>query len=508
MNAPQDQTHRGARRKTTPTPWRATLLFGVILLGAVVFGALAWDLRLPFSLKAKPAHAAIPGPVGQAGNWTLVFDDEFDGASLNSSKWVTGFPWCSSSSCTSTTTPQLVYLPRNVVVSNGTLKLRAKRESVSGYPYTSGMITTAGFSGTGSYKFQVKYGYMEIRAKVPKGQGLWPAFWALPPDGRWPPEIDVMEVLGNDPWTAHLHYHYLNSSGSHVDSGGAYSGPDLSAGFHTYAVSWQPNAIRWYIDGVERRAAFTSSSYIASMQMYLILNLQVGGSWPGSPTSATPFPADFEVDYVRVWTPAPAAPTPTRTPTPTMTPTPTRTPTPRPSATPTRTPTPTPRPTSTPTPAQPGVLKFKVLADSYVRGASPNTNYGSAAEVEVDANDGGYPEIAYLKFYVSGLSGPAKLARVRLCATNGSGSSGGRIHTTSSTWSESTLTWNNRPAVNSKVLSQVGPIASNACVNFYVTDAVTGNGTFSFAIDSLAVDGVGYLSREGGVNSAVLEVTR
>jgi beta-glucanase (GH16 family) len=142
---------------------------------------------------------------------------------------------------------------------------------------------------------------MEMRAKVPKGKGLWPAFWALPPEGKWPPEIDVMEVLGHQTNTVHLHYHYNDSTGTHRNSGGAYTGPDLAADWHTYAVSWEPGAIRWYVDGVERRAAFTDARYIAAEPMYLLLNLQVGGSWPGSPDVTTPFPSDFEIDYVRIY---------------------------------------------------------------------------------------------------------------------------------------------------------------------------------------------------------------
>lgn len=234
---------------------------------------------------ATPPPSTQPMPVGVSGSWKLIFDDEFNGSSLDGSKWITGFPWGQ----TSTTTPLLYYRPENVVVSNGTVKLIAKKESYQGKTYTSGIITTSG-------KFTHKYGFMEARLKVPAGQGLWPAFWNLPPDGKWPPEIDMMEILGNAPSTVHLHYHY----GSGSDFGTSYTGPNFSTGFHTFAVDWEPDAITWYVDGVQRNK-FTNTSAIAAEQMYLLLNLQVGGSWPGDPNSSTPFPSQYEIDYVRVW---------------------------------------------------------------------------------------------------------------------------------------------------------------------------------------------------------------
>ncbi len=126
-------------------------------------------------------------------------------------------------------------------------------------------------------------------------------FWTLPPEGKWPPEIDAMEILGHDTVTTHMTYHWAGSSGGDSQSGGTYTGPDFAAGFHVFAVSWEPGAIRWYVDGVERRAAFTDTSAIAAEPMYLLLNLQVGGSWPGSPDSTTSVPADYVIDYVRVW---------------------------------------------------------------------------------------------------------------------------------------------------------------------------------------------------------------
>jgi beta-glucanase (GH16 family) len=279
-------------------------------------------------------YASGPQPLGRRGNWNLVFDDEFNETTLDTTKWVPCFRWGTNAGCDSSTTPQSWYLPSNVIVSNGTLKLKAQNRSVTEngtiYPYTSGMITTGPWDNTGSAaKFAFIYGYMEIRAKVPKGQGLWPAFWALPTDASWPPEIDVSEILngaGLTTYTNNMTYHYVDvTSDTHQSSSAGWTSPvDLASDFHVYAVDWEPDGIHWYVDGVERRTAFTDSKNITAKQMYLLVQLQAGGSWPGSPDSRTPFPSVYEVDYIRVWqhctTNCPtAAPTPTSTPVPTPT---------------------------------------------------------------------------------------------------------------------------------------------------------------------------------------------
>lgn len=289
-----------------------------------------------------------PTPVGQSGNWELVFSDDFDGTSLDTTKWIACFPWGTTAGCQSTTTPKSTYQINNVIVENGMVRLRTQKGSFTGsdgktYPYSSGMISTASYWPNDTpMKFTSQYGYFEARIRVPKGKGLWPAFWLLPQSQAWPPEIDIMENLTGtdiDTHSHHMHFHYLDEAGVHRDSGAQWDSPaDLSSDFHVYAVSWQPDAIRWYVDGIERRAAFTDTRYIPAERMYMILNLQVGGSWPGDPDTTTPFPSYYDIDYVRVWHPS----TPSAAPTATVTPTPTS----RPSATPT----PTTRPTATPTP--------------------------------------------------------------------------------------------------------------------------------------------------------------
>jgi beta-glucanase (GH16 family) len=243
----------------------------------------------------------------RSGDWDLLFSDDFDGKSLDTSKWTTCY-WWDNDGCTIASNNELQwYQPDDVLVSNGILRLRAQERMITAsdgntYDYTSGMITSGRNTSDVSLptKFVFQFGYAEIRVKIPSGKGLWPAFWMLPDDHSSKPEIDAMEILGHDPNSIHFHVHYLNSDGGRGSSGSSWAGPDFSADWHTFAVDWQPNAIIWYVDGVERWR-YTDTAYIPAKPMYLLANLAVGGDWPGAPDASTPFPSYYEIDYVRVW---------------------------------------------------------------------------------------------------------------------------------------------------------------------------------------------------------------
>ena len=131
---------------------------------------------------------------------------------------------------------------------------------------------------------------------------LKPAFWLLPDPLGWPPEIDVLEVLGHEPDKIYLTHHFRDDQRKHASSGGSWKGPDFSANFHEFAVEWSPEQIVWFVDGQER---FRSKKTIPRVKMYMLVNLAVGGDWPGAPDEKTQFPAAFEVDYVRVYDTAP-----------------------------------------------------------------------------------------------------------------------------------------------------------------------------------------------------------
>ena len=278
----------------------------LLSLTALIFAACTRDTN-------PNAKAASPAPVEQRDGWTMTFNDEFKGTTLNTTKWVTCYPDMDprDKGCIHGDELQR-YLPENVIVSDGTVKLRAQKENYVApdgekYKYTSGMITTGKdkWDTTTPAKFTYQYGYMEMRAKVPHGQGLWSAFWTLPwvksDPGLWPPEIDVVEILGHNTAEAYMTYHWRGHAGEPESNGEKWTGPDLSQDFHTYGVLWEPSAIRWFIDGREVRAAFTDDSNIASFPQYLLANLAVGGSWPGAPEATTPFPSDLEIDHIRVW---------------------------------------------------------------------------------------------------------------------------------------------------------------------------------------------------------------
>ena len=163
---------------------------------------------------------------------------------------------------------------------------------MGGMPYTSGMISSYG-------KFAQQFGWFEIRARFPKGKGMWPAFWLLPPTKDWPPEIDVLEILGHETDKVYMTNHWKNSTGKHEGKGESFKGPDFSAAYHTFAIDWEPDAIIWYVDGVER---YKTTENIPAEPMYLLANLAVGGDWPGNPDATTVFPGDMQVDYVRIYT--------------------------------------------------------------------------------------------------------------------------------------------------------------------------------------------------------------
>jgi beta-glucanase (GH16 family) len=244
-------------------------------------------------------------PVGQPGNCVLRFDDEFDGTTLNKNKWTTCYWWARRGGCSIDTNHELEwYQPGNVRVSHGTLTLRAEQREIrvggKAYHYASGVVTTGPTSERSSaVRFSFKYGYVEMRAKVPRGKGLWPAFWLLPANHADRPEIDVMEIIADQPNTDKMSVHYSSSSGDSKSVTHTWIGPDLSADWHTYGLDWEPGALVWYVDGVECWR-YTNDAAIPAQPMYLLANLAVGGDWPGAPDGSTPFPSDFQIAYIRV----------------------------------------------------------------------------------------------------------------------------------------------------------------------------------------------------------------
>ena len=241
---------------------------------------IALGMLVAVALGVAYARSRTPGP---------VFADEFDGWRVDTDRWSSGYPW----GCTSETTGERqCYAPEALTVRDGLLVLEADRDPNGRLPYRSGMVAS-------HRSFAQRYGYFELRARLPRGQGLWPAFWLLPkPDGTWPPELDVMELFGSEPHQVLMAQHYRDAAGRERKRVRTWRGPDFTAGFHTFGMSWSPTAVVWYVDGVER---FRSTRDIPTQEMYVLVNLAVGGEAPGPPDATTPFPARMEVDYVRVW---------------------------------------------------------------------------------------------------------------------------------------------------------------------------------------------------------------
>jgi beta-glucanase (GH16 family) len=264
--------------------------------------AIGW-----IALLSAAAAAETPSPLGQTGTWTSVFSDEFDGDALDDAKWATCY-WWADGGCTNLGNNELQwYLPENVTVADGVLTLRARPQAVIGdedrdFSYTSGMVTSGRYYAErdGADRFSLTFGYVEVRAKVPAGQGLWSAVWLLPSDHESTPEIDMMESLGHLPNVLELHYHFDDANGAKQSEGHEVVTADLSLEWHVYGMQWSPDAIIWYLDGVEQ-GRYTNRATISHEPMYLLMNLAVGGDWPGAPDDTTPFPADFVIDYVRIW---------------------------------------------------------------------------------------------------------------------------------------------------------------------------------------------------------------
>lgn len=243
----------------------------------------------------------------------LIFDDEFDGAKLDRGVWFWCYPWGSPRDCTNGQRglpfrEREQYRNSQIEVRNGALHLIAVRHSVKPhFPWTSGMITTGGRFENGPPKpaFTFEYGYAEMRARLPRGHGFWPAFWLVPGDGSWPPEIDIMEWQGAQPRRDYMTVHFSDRDKKDDSIGAAFDGAKLWEDFHVYAIDWRPDKLTWYVDDTPRfevsaKEIESRGGRFPSRPMYVILNLALGG-WVTPPNRRTPSPADMVVDYVRVW---------------------------------------------------------------------------------------------------------------------------------------------------------------------------------------------------------------
>jgi beta-glucanase (GH16 family) len=253
---------------------------------------------------------------------TLTFDDEFNNLSLwngQSGTWSTTTAYVDpkgNGSSIPSNGEQEWYINSNYAptasvhpwsVDNGVLTLTAQKADPSiqqylgynqsglpamgSYQWTSGLIES-------NHSFTQTYGYFEMKAELPAGQGTWPAFWLMRADGAWPPELDVMEALGKDPTTAYAAVH-TNETGTHTSQGQAANVGDFSSGYHTYAVDWEPSTITFYYDNKQIMQVATPADMHSPM--YMIANLAMGGGWAGSADGSTPAVNQMHVDWIRAW---------------------------------------------------------------------------------------------------------------------------------------------------------------------------------------------------------------
>ena len=234
----------------------------------------------PKPLKESFVPEVITTPTG---HWTKVWEDSFDDIDTTQEQW-------NFINREKNYNNELEsYLPENATISDGLLHLTAKQEKGR---YTSGQLTTQD-------KFSFQYGRVEIRAKYPTGKGLFPAIWMMPKDAtKTLPEIDLFEAVGDDPHTIYSVHH--TGTVDHIKSYHDVYHVKDSNSFHVYTMEWTQKKLQFYVDN---HLFFTSEIAVPQESMYLILNLAVGGNWPGVPNSHTPFPSNFDIDYIKVFSP-------------------------------------------------------------------------------------------------------------------------------------------------------------------------------------------------------------
>ncbi len=291
------------RASAPPPPLSSTDAAGAGGSGAAADAAADRDAG------ARVADGGPDGPDGAAPpGWRLVWSDEFEGAAgtaVDATKWK--FDLGNNNGWGNGELEDYTNRTQNAALDgNGDLIITARMESLGGQSYTSARLLTQG-------KASWTYGRFEARIQLSGGQGTWPAFWMLGDNigtAGWPAcgEVDVMENIGREPTIVHGTMHGPGYSG-----GNGIGGPAMLPGnagyagaFHVFAVEWEMNVIRWSVDGVQYfqttpASLPTGTTWVYDHPFFIILNLAVGGSWPGSPDSTTIFPRTMVVDYVRVY---------------------------------------------------------------------------------------------------------------------------------------------------------------------------------------------------------------
>ena len=279
---------------------------GSYIIEVKAFGNSGRFIRSETQVSVRSGEPGTSGegyttPIEYEG-YDLFWNDEFDGSALDQSAWTFEIGDGCPNICGWGNNELEYYTSQNSTVRDGLLTIEAREETIENRRYTSSRIITRD-------KVTFTYGRVDVRAKLPSGQGLWPAIWMLGQnisDVGWPAsgEIDIMEMIGGSENTTHGTAHWANGNGDRVLNGDERTiNQGLDEAFHVYTVIWDENQIQWLLDDVafhtlDIRGADKSAFH---RSFFMILNVAVGGDWPGSPNATTQFPTNMQVDYVRVF---------------------------------------------------------------------------------------------------------------------------------------------------------------------------------------------------------------
>ncbi|VEU80723.1 glycoside hydrolase family 16 protein [Haploplasma axanthum] len=274
------------------------------ILLTVIIGLTGFLLVSCSKEKMKPVEDSLVPYIDD--EWVAVWADEFNGTELDMNKWTYEIDGNGGGN-----NELQYYTNKNTLVNNGTLKIIAKKENISGRQYSSSRIVT-------KYKGDFKYGRIVASAKMPSGKGTWPAIWMMPTNskyGVWPNsgEIDIMEYVGYDPNVFHTSIHtkkYNHMLGTQQTYKKNVANAETE--FHTFEIIWEPGKIESFVNGEKYGTFKYTSAYNQEVEskdafpfdqeFFLIMNLAIGGSWGGAQgVDDNIFPATFEIDYIRVY---------------------------------------------------------------------------------------------------------------------------------------------------------------------------------------------------------------
>jgi len=241
-------------------------------------------------------------PVDKTGlnvpdNWKLIINENFDGSGLNKNIWRPGLPYDGVDHLNDELEH---YNEKNVLINNGLCTLQATKDS-NGTIYSGCITSNIGY----------KYGHTEARIKLPKGKGFWPAYWLTSSDGRWPPEWDIFEVV-NTKNEIYGYTHPVKGGKCNFIDGKAGSdciytlsegAPNIYDDFVVYGLTWTEKDVYWFVNGIQTEHFSVDSTSGSNDHFWIMLNLAVGGQWPGNPDNTTPWPGNMQIDYIKLWQP-------------------------------------------------------------------------------------------------------------------------------------------------------------------------------------------------------------